>query len=43
MKIMLKQHIDRLAVTEDGKLAGIISLDDVNKAILGLTSTKVAA
>ena len=43
MSIMLEEHACRLAVTEGGKLVGLISFDDVNKAILGLTGTKVAA
>jgi len=43
MNIMLDEHISSLAVTEGNKLVGMISFDDVNKAILRLTSTKVAA
>lgn len=41
--IMLNEHVDRMAVTEGNKLVGMVSLDDVNKVILGLTSTNVAA
>lgn len=43
MEVMLHEHMSRLAVTDGDMLAGMISLDDVNKAILGITSTKVAA
>jgi predicted transcriptional regulator len=43
VSIMLEKHTCSLAVTEGEKLVGSISFDDVNKAILGLNSAKVAA
>lgn len=43
INIMLNEQTSRLAVTEDNRLVGVISFDDVNKTILGLTSTRVAA
>ncbi len=43
MSIMLDQQISHLAVTEDNRVVGTISIDDVSKAIPGITSTKVTA
>ncbi len=43
MEMMLDEPGRRLAVTESGKLIGMISFDDVNKTIPGITSTRVAA
>jgi signal-transduction protein with cAMP-binding, CBS, and nucleotidyltransferase domain len=43
MSIMLKDRVRSLAVTDNGRLVGQIGYDDVNKAILDLTSTKLAA
>lgn len=43
MEVMCQEHISRLAVTENSKLVGMISRDDVNVAIFTLTSGKVAA
>ena len=43
MSIMLEEDACRLAVTESGKLVGLISFDDINKSILGLIGIKVAA
>ncbi len=41
--MMLNEHVTRLAVIEHDKVVGMISFDDVNKAILGVTSTRAAA
>jgi len=43
MNIMFDDQISSMAVTDGNKLVGMINFDDVNKAILKLTSTKVAA
>lgn len=43
MGIMFEHKVDKLAVTEDDKMIGIISFDVVNRVISGLTSNKVAA
>ena len=43
MSIMQENQLCSLPVSEINKRVGSISLDDINKAILGLTSTKVAA
>jgi acetoin utilization protein AcuB len=43
MSIMLEEDACRLAVTESGKLVGLISFDDINKSILGLIGINVAA
>ena len=41
--MMLNEHVTRLAVIEHDKVVGMISFDDVKKAILGVTSTRAAA
>ena len=43
MLIMLKDRVCSLAVTERARLVGQVDYEDVNKAILALSSTKVAA
>jgi len=43
MNLMLDDQISSIAVTDGNKLVGMISFDDVNKAILKLTTSKVAS
>jgi signal-transduction protein with cAMP-binding, CBS, and nucleotidyltransferase domain len=43
MSIMMNQQISRLAVTEDNKLVGMVSFDDIDKAVLAAAGTKVTA
>lgn len=43
MEIMFEHKVDKLVVTEDDKMVGMISFDVVNRVISGLASNKVAA
>lgn len=43
ISMMLEDNVCHLAVTEGDRLVGTVGFDDINKAILSLASTKVAA
>ena len=43
ISMMLEDNVCQLAVTEGDRLVGTVGFDEINKAILSLASTKVAA
>ena len=43
ISMMIEDNVCQLAVTEGNRLVGTIGFDEINKAILSLASTKVAA